>query len=432
MSEKKQLTAVVLVLGDVGRSPRMQYHALSLARAASTKHVYLVGYKGERAVPAVEDESKIIQVLITADLLPRPTRLLAMTRAVYLLYAPAKAIVQLLQLMWTLLVTLPRADVLLLQTPPAVPTLAAAYVVRALRGGSVVVDWHNLGFSVLRHSLGSASHPFVRLSRAYESALGRRLDGHLCVTEAMSKWLIEEFALPSARVLYDRPPDFFRRLPTAERHELLRKLEDQFVDSHGAPIWPRGAGPWAAGNTPWTEMRSGVAVERGVRPRLLLSSTSWTADEDFGMLLEALDDLDARLRAEAASAPALPHGGPHVVAVITGKGPLKAHYEERMRAMGLQRVAVCTMWLEPSDYPKLLGVADLGVCLHTSTSGLDLPMKVAARLQNTRHSASCLPLALSLSDPMRPFRSSGRCRCSTCSAADCLCVRSASRASPSS
>lgn len=41
MSEKR---ACVVVIGDVGRSPRMQYHALSLAKEGYS--VDIVGYAG--------------------------------------------------------------------------------------------------------------------------------------------------------------------------------------------------------------------------------------------------------------------------------------------------------------------------------------------------------------------------------------------------
>ena len=47
------MRVAVLVLGDVGRSPRMQYHALSLA-AHDDVQVVLVGYTGERCVPELE------------------------------------------------------------------------------------------------------------------------------------------------------------------------------------------------------------------------------------------------------------------------------------------------------------------------------------------------------------------------------------------
>ena len=72
---------------------------------------------------------------------------------------------------------------------------------------------------------------------------------------------------------------------------------------------------------------------------------------------------------------------PALLIIVTGNGPQREHYERRLRVLDLRRVAFRTAWLAAEDYPLLLGSADLGVCLHTSSSGLDLPMKVCAALQ---------------------------------------------------
>jgi beta-1,4-mannosyltransferase len=42
---KQGKSVQVVVLGDVGRSPRMQYHALSIAKHGG--RVFLIGYQGE-------------------------------------------------------------------------------------------------------------------------------------------------------------------------------------------------------------------------------------------------------------------------------------------------------------------------------------------------------------------------------------------------
>jgi len=41
---KEQVSVQVLVLGDIGRSPRMQYHAISIAKRGGS--VEIVGYAG--------------------------------------------------------------------------------------------------------------------------------------------------------------------------------------------------------------------------------------------------------------------------------------------------------------------------------------------------------------------------------------------------
>lgn len=71
-------------------------------------------------------------------------------------------------------------------------------------------------------------------------------------------------------------------------------------------------------------------VLREDRPALLVSSTSWTVDEDFGVLLDALHKYD-RAKTKEANLPAL-------VCVITGKGPEKASYMRRIEEMRMRHV----------------------------------------------------------------------------------------------
>ena len=122
--------------------------------------------------------------------------------------------------------------------------------------------------------------------------------------------------------------------------------------------------------TAFTQMGTKGYIEmKQKRPGLLISSTSWTPDEDFSILLTALE-----LYEEEANKNPIHY--PRLICAITGKGPQKEYYKEKIAEKDCKFVSIITPWLENEDYPLLLASADLGVCLHWSSSGLDLPMKV--------------------------------------------------------
>jgi len=328
----------IIVLGDIGRSPRMQYHAMSFAQ---TKKVSIVCYEGERCVQVVRENQNI-----TIFAIQPISGMLWLRKALFPLYAVVKVVLLLFRLLLTLLFKIPKPDIMLMQNPPSIPTMAIVWLVCKIRGAHMVIDWHNLGYTVLGYSLGT-QHPLVKLSKVYEQFFARLGSGHLCVTKTMAEWLKVKFKI-TAVVLHDKPPRFFQPTSKDERQDLFQRLIQKIKHQQckGSQL-----------------IEKCLTEPAETQPFLLVSSTSWSEDEDFSLLLGALLKMDGTLPRD-------------VVVCVTGKGTQKAGYEAQIAKMQLKQIEIHTLWLDPEDYPKLLGCSDLGVCLHKSTSGLDLPMKV--------------------------------------------------------
>ncbi|TDL28956.1 mannosyltransferase [Rickenella mellea] len=388
----------ILVLGDIGRSPRMMYHAESFA--THDFETYLIGYRGSRPIPSLLEIPHVRFMYLTE--LPKTFK-----RLPFLLLAPLKVLQQIVSIFWKIFMSLPHPpEFIMVQNPPSIPTLAIVWIVCKITGSKLIIDWHNLGYSILALRLRD-NHILVKIAKIFEKTFGRTAHIHLFVTKAMRDRLVREWDLQGIKVvLHDRPPAHFHRASAFETHDLLIRMRASFSSRSLTSFLPEFSPPES---TPFThiDLKSPSSSQsflqnsdpvfsstinspnpelREDRPALLVSSTSWTPDEDFGMLLKALSLYEKRAKAVneqrkvGSDGDVVPKPLPKLVMIVTGKGPLREKYMAEVMNLekeeSWQWVRCRSLWLEAVDYPLLLGSADLGICLHSSSSALDLPMKV--------------------------------------------------------
>ncbi|CEJ84228.1 hypothetical protein VHEMI03416 [[Torrubiella] hemipterigena] len=333
----------IVVVGDIGRSPRMQYHAISFAKL--NRMVDIVGFRETARHPELIGNPNVNVFPLT----PVP-EWIAWNNLPFFINIPCKVLQQFYTLYCTLMYTAPAAKWMVLQNPPSIPLFHIALFVSWMRGSKIVVDWHNYGHTILaQNKLYSL---FVPIYRWYEMRIGRFLgNANLAVTDAMTAQLQgAKYKLKGPiRTLHDRPAAIFEPVQSdSDRMAILQRI-------------------------PETKKMAKDILSGSVR--LIVSSTSWTADEDFGMLLDALMAYAIpEVVAEKKDFPV------PILAIITGKGPQKEAYlakiKELTEAGKLPGIQVTTAWLSNRDYAGLLAASDLGISLHKSSSGVDLPMKV--------------------------------------------------------
>lgn len=220
-------------------------------------------------------------------------------------------------------------DAALVQNPPGFPALLAAWIGRRGRRAALVLDWHNAGAGLLRRRSLAGIYAWC------ERTTARLADVHWAVSAAFAATL----APRRATVVHDRP---------SRRFVTLAQVTESRV-AWWKRVWPDQPSP--PDNARW-----------------VVAPSSWTADENHAALLHVAE----WWREHAAD-----WRGSPVAVIATGRGPGRAEFERTAATLGGGPVAIHFGWVPQGEYPALLAHADAGLCLHTSSSGLDLPMKLA-------------------------------------------------------
>lgn len=178
----------------------------------------------------------------------------------------------------------------------------------------------------------------VRVARFVELACYRAAKEVWTVSQAMKRYLQDSACCTHVRVVYDRP-----------RRNMLNAVSQMREEDCERVV----------AETREIAERYGRKGEIG---KIVVVSTSWTPDEDMDMFLQAVREWESRERL--------------FTVVVTGNGPGRYMFEQQVANMQLNYVQVWFVWIREEDYARFLSCCHVAVCMHHSSSGLDLPMKV--------------------------------------------------------
>ena len=341
---KEKFNVAILVLGDLNRSPRMLNHCVAISESfPNINEISLIGYDSNDIRNDINSNPKIKRYNIS-KLINNLSNFLP--RFLFIFTSFFKILFQIFS-MFFILIRIPKFQFLILQNPPGIPSMFICWIVCKLRSAKFIIDWHNYGYTILK--VNNRPNFIVKIAEKYEKFFGKKSHMNFCVSQAEKRDLKKNFGI-DAICLPDKPLlGLFKFLTSEQAPELYKKYKElnTLLDKN--------------------------------RPILMISSTSWTPDEDFNMLLNSLIKTEEILNKN--------NNLKKVLFLITGKGPMKENFMKKVNESNLKIFNVKSIWLDSDDYPKLLALCDLGICLHYSSSGIDLPMKVVDMF------SACLPAA---------------------------------------
>ncbi|ODV94648.1 hypothetical protein PACTADRAFT_3531 [Pachysolen tannophilus NRRL Y-2460] len=333
----KKNQIVICVLGDLGHSPRMCYHAESFAKLGY--QVKLCGYV-ESLLPLDilnDEEIDIYQIKVIKNYFHLP----------YILFGLLKVLYQSITLTSLLFNVMENSNYILIQNPPSLPILLIIVILKKFwfKNCKIIIDWHNLNYTILNLKFQNLQHPIVKFMKFYESFLSKYSYLNLVVSKKMGIFLNKEFGINKAKIitLYDKAANHFKPVSSQdEKLKIIAKFPQIF------------------------EVSNNFFEFEANKDKIIISSTSFSEDEDFSVLIQALMLYDEEINKSL----------PNLLVIITGKGPLKEKFLNQVKKADFTKIIVKTIWVSSEDYPTILSVADLGVSLHKSSSGVDLPMKI--------------------------------------------------------